>query len=93
MNRSKFDFARLAFALLFALGLSAAQAQPTPPRTDLTKDPTLYLVGYAHLDTEWRWEYPQVISEYLAKTMQWWSLIPARHSSIFILVTRADWCI
>ena len=26
-------------------------------------------VGYAHLDTEWRWEYPQVIDEYLRKTM------------------------
>ncbi|MGH7869246.1 MAG: alpha-mannosidase, partial [Candidatus Dormibacteraceae bacterium] len=24
---------------------------------------------YAHLDTQWRWEYPQVISEYLPKTM------------------------
>src|SRR2546430_431936 len=38
-----------------------------PP--DLTKNPTLYVVGYAHLDTEWRWEYPQVINEYLRKTM------------------------
>jgi alpha-mannosidase len=36
----------------------------------LSKQPTLYVVGYAHLDTEWRWEYPQVISEYLRKTMQ-----------------------
>ncbi len=42
----------------------AAHAGP-----DLTK-PTLYVVGYAHLDTEWRWEYPQVISEYLPKTMR-----------------------
>jgi alpha-mannosidase len=36
---------------------------------DLSKDATLYVVGYAHLDTEWRWEYPQVISEYLPKTL------------------------
>jgi alpha-mannosidase len=36
---------------------------------NLAKDPTLYVVGYAHLDTEWRWEYPQVIDEYLPKTM------------------------
>jgi len=36
---------------------------------DLKKQPTLYLVGYAHLDTQWRWEYPQVISEYLPATM------------------------
>jgi len=28
------------------------------------------VVGYAHLDTEWRWEYPQVIQEYLTKTMR-----------------------
>jgi alpha-mannosidase len=37
---------------------------------DLAKQPTLYVVGYAHLDTEWRWEYPQVISEYLSKTLR-----------------------
>ena len=37
---------------------------------NLTKTPTLYLVGYAHLDTQWRWEYPQVISEYLPDTMK-----------------------
>ena len=36
---------------------------------DLAVRPTLYVVGYAHLDTEWRWEYPQVINEYLANTL------------------------
>jgi len=51
---------------------SAAGQLPAKPAAhagpDLTK-PTLYVVGYAHLDTEWRWEYPQVISEFLPKTM------------------------
>ena len=47
---------------------TAAQAQ-TAEKPDLSKQPTLYVVGYAHLDTEWRWEYPQVISEYIRKTM------------------------
>jgi alpha-mannosidase len=42
----------------------------TAERPDLSKQPTLYTVGYAHLDTEWRWEYPQVINEYLRKTME-----------------------
>jgi alpha-mannosidase len=28
------------------------------------------VVGYAHLDTEWRWEYPQVINEYILNTMR-----------------------
>ncbi len=49
--------------------LCAAHAQTTNP-PDLTKQPTLYVVGYAHLDTEWRWEYPLVINEYLRKTME-----------------------
>lgn len=48
-----------------------AQNSPSPDsKPDLTKDPTLYVVGYAHLDTEWRWEYPQVIDEYIRKTME-----------------------
>jgi alpha-mannosidase len=45
-------------------------AGPTSGAPDLTKQPTLYVVGYAHLDTEWRWEYPQVIDEYLLHTMR-----------------------
>jgi alpha-mannosidase len=50
-----------------------SESNPAPPdqpaAPDLTKQPSLYVVGYAHLDTEWRWEYPQVISEYIPKTM------------------------
>jgi alpha-mannosidase len=57
----------LVFAMLH--GVARAQTAPTPS-TDITRQPTLYAVGYAHLDTEWRWEYPQVISEYLPKTMR-----------------------
>jgi alpha-mannosidase len=49
--------------------ITAAQTQTTD-KPDLSKQPTLYVVGYAHLDTEWRWEYPQVISEYIRKTME-----------------------
>jgi len=37
---------------------------------DIEKIPTLYVVPYAHLDTQWRWEFPQTISEYLLKTMR-----------------------
>ena len=51
--------------------IRAADSPPVrSPAPDLAKDPTLYVVGYAHLDTEWRWEYPQVIQEYLTKTMR-----------------------
>ena len=56
-------------SLLTAVLAGFAQAQ-TVEKPDLSKQPTLYVVGYAHLDTEWRWEYPQVIDEYLRRTMQ-----------------------
>ncbi|HEU4870359.1 MAG TPA: glycoside hydrolase family 38 C-terminal domain-containing protein [Pyrinomonadaceae bacterium] len=49
----------------------SAKPKSTPrPSRDLAQQPTLYVVGYAHLDTQWRWEYPQVIQEYLPKTMR-----------------------
>ena len=60
----------LALILLFNPFAFLATSAQTPERPDLAKDPTLYVVGYSHLDTEWRWEYPQVIDEYLRKTMQ-----------------------
>ncbi len=59
----------LEVLLVFLLLPYGTQAQNNKP-PDLTKQPTLYVVGYAHLDTEWRWEYPQVIDEYLRKTME-----------------------
>jgi len=55
---------------LLALALTGLVQAQTTEKPNLSKQPTLYVVGYAHLDTEWRWEYPQVIDEYLRKTMQ-----------------------
>ncbi len=46
----------------------AAQGPRVPP--DLTKQPTLYVVGYAHLDTQWRWDYVTTIREYIPKTIR-----------------------
>ncbi len=60
---------RLRFVLLALILASASMAQQREHNPDLTKEPTLYVVGYAHLDTQWRWEYPQTISEFLPKTM------------------------
>jgi alpha-mannosidase len=56
--------AAAASACLAVSGLGQTAKQ------DLTKDPTLYLVGYAHLDTQWLWMYPVVIREYLRRTME-----------------------
>jgi len=79
---SSFHFAAISTVMATAMALSAASAvgqdkstagqppaEPAPHGGVVLTQPTLYVVGYAHLDTEWRWEYPQVISEYLPKTM------------------------
>ncbi|HZW81255.1 MAG TPA: glycoside hydrolase family 38 C-terminal domain-containing protein [Candidatus Deferrimicrobiaceae bacterium] len=56
--------------LLICLALPNSASAQTAEKPDLSQEPTLYVVGYAHLDTEWRWEYPQVINEYIRKTME-----------------------
>ncbi|HKQ48268.1 MAG TPA: glycoside hydrolase family 38 C-terminal domain-containing protein [Phycisphaerae bacterium] len=40
-----------------------------PPKYDLSKDRVLYCVGYAHLDTQWRWDYCTTIDQYIKNTL------------------------
>ena len=56
----------LAVILVSVSFLTFANAQPEP---DLSKQPTLYVVAYSHLDTQWRWEYPRVINDYIPRTL------------------------
>jgi alpha-mannosidase len=75
VTMQKFRTILIAFSLVFLTLSWTVKAQTTTlmqtkETSDLSKQPTLYVVGYAHLDTEWRWEYPQVIDEYLRKTME-----------------------
>src|SRR5882757_5338546 len=49
---------------------ASAHDGPGATHPDLSQDPTLYVVGYSHLDTQWRWEYPKTITEFLSKTMR-----------------------
>lgn len=60
-----------AFAQAGGDAKPAAASRPpvTHEKTDLTKQPTLYVVGYAHLDTEWRWTYVQTIKQFIPDTM------------------------
>jgi alpha-mannosidase len=44
-------------------------SQTSAPKYDLSKEPVLYTVGYAHLDTEWRWDYETTINEYIKNTL------------------------
>jgi len=58
------SFLRFASILLIA-----AAAAVFPQQRDLSKDKVLYTIGYAHLDTEWRWDYQTTINEYVWNTM------------------------
>jgi alpha-mannosidase len=48
----------------------AATSQSAAPQAGSATHPTLYVVAYAHLDTEWRWEYPTVIGQYIPDTLR-----------------------
>ena len=62
---------KLVISVIAAVGpVAPAWCQDRPSAPDLTKQPTLYVVGYAHLDTQWRWTYPQVIREMIPNTMR-----------------------
>jgi alpha-mannosidase len=61
--------ARCAASLVAFCCAATVHAQTTKA-PDISKTPTLYVVPYAHLDTQWRWNFPQTISEYLLKTMR-----------------------
>ncbi len=65
----KLPSARLLLAALSLLG-SAAHLRAQDAPVDLDHQKTLYVVGYAHLDTQWRWSYPQVTREFIRKTME-----------------------
>ena len=58
------------FLPIVAAGLALTARAQTMEAPNITKQPTLYVVPYAHLDTQWRWEFPQTISEYLLKTLK-----------------------
>jgi alpha-mannosidase len=63
-----------AWAGLAALALAAvlpagAGIPDTNAPLDLTRGLTLYEIGYSHLDTQWRWTYPQVIHQFIANTI------------------------
>lgn len=65
----KFSSKGFSVALVGAALVVSASAQ-TMKAPDITQQPTLYVVPYAHLDTQWRWDFQQSISEYLLKTMR-----------------------
>jgi alpha-mannosidase len=59
----------MAGGLLFPAALAVGAAETNVP-VNLEREPVLYLVGYAHLDTQWRWTYPLTIGQLLPHTVQ-----------------------
>lgn len=56
--------------MLSGLAVSTAtQAQQGSKAYDITKDKMVYTIGYSHLDTQWNWDYPLVINEYIKNIM------------------------
>jgi alpha-mannosidase len=54
----------LTLIIFAAPVLAANEAQP-----DLSKQKTMYLVGTAHLDTQWNWTIQQTITDFLPSTI------------------------
>ena len=59
----------LVIAVLVAAQLLVAPAFAEPPRYDLSHEKVLYCVGYAHLDTQWRWDFCKTIDQFILDTL------------------------
>jgi alpha-mannosidase len=70
MRRSCTTLLTISLTCLMLLAAAHAQSADKP---DLSKQPTLYVVGYAYLDTEWRWEYPHHVFNFSGASM---TLVP-----------------
>jgi hypothetical protein len=56
--------------LLILIIMFVSTAIVSAQQHDLSKQRVLYSVGYAHLDTQWRWDYPTTIDKYIWNTME-----------------------
>ena len=59
----------LLFLSIFLPILIKAQPIEKREKYDISKDKVLYTIGYAHLDTEWNWDYPNTINEFIKNIM------------------------
>jgi alpha-mannosidase len=66
LRNVKLLFSILSICLILSGGASAQSAKAP----DLSKEPTLYVIPYAHLDTQWNWEYPTTINTHIPNTMR-----------------------
>lgn len=58
------------FLLIIFILANLSYAQAKKQQYDINNDHLLYTIGYAHLDTQWRWDYPTTINQYLKNTLE-----------------------
>jgi alpha-mannosidase len=61
--------AGLLFVAVFIFNTAIAGIYTEKSKWDLSKDKVLYTVEYAHLDTQWRWDYTKTINDYIKATL------------------------
>ena len=59
----------LGLVILQLMFLSLMAQTTKKDKWDLSQEKVLFTVGYAHLDTQWRWDYQKTIREYIWHTM------------------------
>ncbi len=59
----------LVLGILVAL-ITNAQPLKNREKYDISKEKVLYTIGYSHLDSEWNWDYPTTINQYIWNTME-----------------------
>jgi len=57
------------FCVFTVIGSCMAASYSQGSQRNLDRDKTLYVVGYSHLDSQWRWDYPQTIDVYIKNTL------------------------
>ncbi|MEN6371808.1 MAG: glycoside hydrolase family 38 C-terminal domain-containing protein [Armatimonadota bacterium] len=58
-----------ALAAISWLATAVIASEVKLPKIDLSTGRTLYVVGYSHLDTQWRWNYVDTINVYIPHTL------------------------
>jgi alpha-mannosidase len=59
----------LVTGICFLLISARVNALDEKAQYDLSREKVLYSVAYAHLDTQWRWNYKTTINEYIKNTL------------------------
>lgn len=65
MKKNRLILLVLSFLPFFVTAQPLAQRE----KYDISREKVLYTIGYAHLDSEWNWEYTATINQYIWNTM------------------------